>query len=108
MPNGTTTTIEALWMGVPVIALGGGDRHAARVGASLLTHAGMPELIARDAEDYVARAVAIARDRERLGHLRAELRGRLLASPLMDEAGFARRLQAAYRELWRRYCESRR
>ena len=104
--NGTTTTIEALWMGVPVVALAGGDRHAARVGASLLGHAGAAEFLARDGDDYVRISVALAADRARLAGLRGELRRRLLASPLVDAPAFARKLEAAYRSLWRRWCLS--
>lgn len=101
--NGTTTTLEALWMGVPVVALAGA-RHSGRVGASLLTHAGVPELLAATAEDYVAKAVALARDVGRLQHYRDGLRARLSASPLLDGRDFARALEDAYRTMWRRWC----
>jgi predicted O-linked N-acetylglucosamine transferase (SPINDLY family) len=100
---GTTTTCEALWMGVPVVTLAG-DRHSARVGASLLTAAGLPELIAHDLEDYVARALALAADAPRRAALRAGMRKRLAASPLMDARGFARSLESAYRDVWRAWC----
>ncbi|HEY5790818.1 MAG TPA: hypothetical protein VIX81_09345 [Gammaproteobacteria bacterium] len=103
--NGTTTTCEALWMGVPVIALRG-DRHAARVGASILTHAGLPELVAEDADDYVAKAVALAADAARLRGYHAGLRDRLLGSTLCDADGFARQVEEAYREMWRRHVDS--
>ncbi|MDB5294203.1 MAG: domain/SEC-C motif domain protein, partial [Phycisphaerales bacterium] len=104
--NGTTTTCEALWMGVPVIALAG-TRHAGRVGASLLTAAGLPELVAPTLEAYARTAVVLARDVPRLAHLRRTLRGRLAASPLMDEAGFAAKVEGAYRDMWRRWCAAR-
>jgi predicted O-linked N-acetylglucosamine transferase (SPINDLY family) len=101
--NGTTTTCEALWMGVPVITLRG-DRHAGRVGASLLTTLGQEALIAETVDGYVAAAVGLAADLGRLVHLRHSLRPAMAASPLTDAAGFTRRVEAAYRDMWRRYC----
>ncbi|WP_201066618.1 MULTISPECIES: FkbM family methyltransferase [Thiorhodovibrio] len=101
--NGTTTTVEALWMGVPVISECG-DRHAARVGASLLTRLELPELIAKDADDYVRIAVELAKDPERLRRYRATLRPRLEASALRDEVGFVRTLEGALRQMWRIHC----
>jgi predicted O-linked N-acetylglucosamine transferase (SPINDLY family) len=101
--NGTTTTCEALWMGVPVIALCG-DRHAARVGHSLLAAVGMPELAAPSKQTYVEAAVALANDLDRLKVLRGGLRERLRASPLCDADAFARNIETAYREMWRTWC----
>jgi protein O-GlcNAc transferase len=103
--NGTTTTLEALWMGVPVISLLG-NRHAARVGASLLGQIGARDLIADSVDSYIDKAVALIRDRHRLVALRQQLRGRLAASPLMDAAGFARALETAYRTMWQRWCDA--
>ncbi|CAO3363187.1 O-linked N-acetylglucosamine transferase, SPINDLY family protein [Azospirillum melinis] len=98
--NGTTTTCEALWMGVPVVTVAGAN-HVARVGASLLTHCGLTELVASDMEGYIATAVALAGDPDRLDGLRRTMRGRLNAAPLTDYKGFARGVEAAYRAMWR-------
>jgi predicted O-linked N-acetylglucosamine transferase (SPINDLY family) len=81
-----------------------GDRHASRVGASLLTRVAAPELVATNEDDYVARAVTLAHDPDRLLTLRAGLRARMAASPLCDAAGFARDVEAAYRRIWRNRC----
>jgi protein O-GlcNAc transferase len=104
--NGTTTTCEALWMGVPVVTLRG-DRHAGRMGASLLGQIGTGEWIAGSAEDYVAIAAGLAADPHRLKELRRSLRSIMAASPLCDANGFARKMEAAYREMWRRWCGAR-
>ncbi|MBN9531466.1 MAG: tetratricopeptide repeat protein [Alphaproteobacteria bacterium] len=93
--NGTTTTCEALWMGVPVVALAG-QRLVARVGASLLGATGLDELVAADVDGYVARAVAVAGDRERRAGWRHGLRALIAGSPLRDETGFARAMEQAY------------
>lgn len=102
--NGTTTTCEALWMGVPVITLVG-HTHAGRVGLSLLTTVGLRELAAITPEEYVACAAALAADIGSLSALRASLRERMRASPLCDAAAFAGTLETAFREIWRRWCE---
>jgi len=103
--NGTTTTCEALWMGVPLVTVLG-DRHAARVGASLLHAAGLPELVGSTREEAAGIAASLAADRARLAPLRAGLRERLRTSPLLDGARWASRLHAALREAWRRRCGS--
>jgi predicted O-linked N-acetylglucosamine transferase (SPINDLY family) len=104
--NGTTTTCEALWMGVPVLTLQG-RCHAGRVGASLLSRVGLQEFVAQNQSDYVEKAVAWAERRESLGELRSSLRERLLGSPVMDAGRLARGLETAFREAWRAYCRSR-
>ncbi len=101
--NGHTTSIDSLWMGVPVISRVG-STCVGRAGLSQLVHVGLPELATASDEDYVAAAVALSADLPRLAALRAQLRGRLQTSPLMDAQRFARHLEAAYRSLWRDYC----
>jgi predicted O-linked N-acetylglucosamine transferase (SPINDLY family) len=103
--HGTTTTCEALWMGVPVITLAG-QTHVSRVGVSLLSNVGLPELIANSTNEYERLAVELAKDPERLNRLRLGMRERMLGSPLMDAAQFARDIEAAYRRMWRSWCES--
>lgn len=97
--NGTTTTCEALWMGVPVITHTG-DRHASRVGASLLTAIGHPELVAPDVEGYISRAIELARRVDLLGGLHQRIHRDLASSPLCDAARFVSHLEAAYRHAW--------
>jgi predicted O-linked N-acetylglucosamine transferase (SPINDLY family) len=96
--NGSTTTFEALWMGVPVVTLQG-ERFVGRVGASVLSALDLPELIASDEEAYVAAAVALAGDRERLAGLRRSLRPRIAASPICDAAGYTRSVETALIEM---------
>jgi predicted O-linked N-acetylglucosamine transferase (SPINDLY family) len=101
--NGTTTTCEALWMGVPVVALEG-DRHVARVSASILRRLGLDGLVASTPKDYQAIATGLARDRARLAELRRGMRERMRGSPLGDGARFAREVEQAYRAMWRAWC----
>jgi predicted O-linked N-acetylglucosamine transferase (SPINDLY family)/ADP-heptose:LPS heptosyltransferase len=101
--NGTTTTCEALLMGVPTVTLRG-DRHVSRVGASIMTTVGLGELIAETLDDYIAIAARLARDLDRLATLRSGMRERLRASPLCDAPRFAGAMETAYRDMWRRWC----
>jgi len=101
--HGTTTTCEALAMGVPVIVRTGGQ-HMSRVGASLLTAIGLEDLIAGSAAAYRDLAVALAGDAARLTELRQTLPARLEASALTDAAALARAIEAAYRGAWRQWC----
>ena len=100
--NGTTTTCEALWMGAPVITLAG-NNHVSRVGVSQMTNLGLPEFIARDTNDYVNIAVALANDLPRLAELRAGMRERLKNSPLMNVPRFTKNLEEAYDVIWKKY-----
>jgi predicted O-linked N-acetylglucosamine transferase (SPINDLY family) len=102
--NGTTTTCEALWMGVPVIATLG-DRHAARVSASLLHAVGHPEWVAKDAADFARLGAALAADRAALGGLRGSLRGQMAASTLCDARAYGERFHAAIRACWANACK---
>ena len=78
-----------------------GEVHMSRVGASLLHCAGLDDLVADDEAQYVRIATQLAGNARRLELLRSELRPRLLASPLLDHAGFTRKLEAQYRHAWR-------
>ncbi len=101
--NGTTTTCEALWMGVPVVTLSG-DRHAARVGASILHRVGLGESVAHSKEEYIALAVALAQDRQRLLTLRSSLRQKMRESQLLDKKLFTASLERVYRRMWKEWC----
>lgn len=97
--NGTTTTCEALWMGVPVVTLAGKE-HVSRVGASILAHAGLGDFIAEDDAAYVELAVSLAGDVSRLEALRQQLRTRMSASQLCNPVRSTRHVEAAYRSMW--------
>jgi predicted O-linked N-acetylglucosamine transferase (SPINDLY family) len=103
--NGTTTTCEALWMGVPVVTLRG-NRHSARVGASLLGQLGLTDWIAASTGDYVEIALALGADPGNLHSLRHSLRRLMAASSLCDGNAFARKIENAYRTIWQRWCEA--
>jgi predicted O-linked N-acetylglucosamine transferase (SPINDLY family) len=100
---GSTTSFEALWMGVPVVTLPGTNM-ISRWSASLLKVGGATDLIAATPEDYLAIAAGLARDPARLTGLRAGLRGRLAASSLCDGPAKARQIERLYRAIWRRWC----
>jgi protein O-GlcNAc transferase len=104
--SGGTTTCDALWMGVPVVTAPGAWPMS-RSAASILSAVGLPEWIVATPEDYVRKAVAAAADAEALRALRATLRSRMRASPLMNEAQFVRDMEDAYRRMWRAWCASR-
>ena len=101
--NGTTTTCEALYMGVPVVTLAGRS-HVARVGASLLETVGLPDLVAETAGEYVEKAVMLAKDMRRLLELRKELRQMVKSSPLTDNITFTAQVEIVYRKMWQRWC----
>jgi predicted O-linked N-acetylglucosamine transferase (SPINDLY family) len=101
--NGGITTMDSLWMGVPVITLAGRTA-VGRAGVSILANVGLPELIARTPEQYVRIAIDWAGDLARLRRLRSGLRQRMQASPLMDGAHYAAAVEAAFRQAWRTWC----
>jgi protein O-GlcNAc transferase len=101
--NGGTTTCHSLWMGAPVLTLAG-DRHASRMGLSMMTAIGLPEFVAHTPEEYVQIGVHFANDLPRLREIRSGMRDRLRASPLLDGAGYTRNLEAAYRQVWKKWC----
>ena len=97
--NAGTTTIEALWMGVPVVTRA--DRPTVgRFGAAILASVGLDDWVTGDDDGYVARAVAAVADARALAHLRASLRALVAASPLCDAAGLTREIEAIYRDLF--------
>lgn len=117
--GGGTTTFETLWLGVPVVCCTGGTsasghdaltgerfeaRFSSRMGAQFLGSLGLAELAGPSVQDYVRIAVALARDPARLQALRAGLRERMRASPLVDAPQFAADMEAAYRSMWRERC----
>ena len=101
--NGHTTSLDSYWMGVPVVTLVG-PTPVSRAGWSQLSNLGLTELAATTPDEYVRIASALACDLPRLAALREGLRERMLRSPLMDGAQFARGLESAYRTMWRRWC----
>ncbi len=101
--NGHTTSLDAFWMGVPVVTLAG-PTVVGRAGLCQLRNLDLPELIGESAEQFVEIAVRLAGDLPRLSLLRATLRERMQASPLMDASRFARNIEAAYRAMWKRWC----
>jgi protein O-GlcNAc transferase len=101
--NGTTTTCEALWMGVPVIALAG-QTHVSRVSISILSTIGMADCVTSSWESYIALAVTLASNLQKLQQLRAELRERMITSPLLDTKTFTQGLEVCYRRVWRDWC----
>ena len=103
--HGTTTTCEAMWMGVPVVTLAG-DRHVSRVGVSLMDQVGLADLVARSGEEYLRLAASLAADVARRAQLRQDLRQRMQRSPLMDGPRFARDVDAAYRQMWHGWCRA--
>jgi predicted O-linked N-acetylglucosamine transferase (SPINDLY family) len=103
--GGHTTSLDALWMGVPVIGMAG-PTPVSRAALSIMSNLGLPELIGADEGDCVAIAARLAEDLPRLAELRRTLRSRMEGSVLMDATRFAREIEEAYRAMWQRWCVS--
>ncbi len=101
--NGGATTCETLWLGVPLVSLAG-EAFLARAGLSILSTVGLAELVAHSEEEHLQIALGLARDTKRLAALRAGLRQRMRASPLLAAAAFTRDLEALYRTAWEQWC----
>jgi predicted O-linked N-acetylglucosamine transferase (SPINDLY family) len=100
--NGTTTTCEALWMGIPVVTLKG-NSHPGRVGYSLLTQAGLGSLAATTVDEYITTAGRLAADTAELSRLRSNLRGMLRSSSLCNGQTL-QSIEAFYRTAWKNWC----
>jgi predicted O-linked N-acetylglucosamine transferase (SPINDLY family) len=102
--NGHTTNLDALWMGVPVVTLRG-QTAVSRGGASILSNVGLTEFIAENPDQYLSIATGLAGDLSKLAELRSSLRTRMERSPLMNARQFAADIEAAYRRMWRNWCD---
>lgn len=101
--NGTTTSCEAIWMGVPVVTIKG-KTHAECVGASILHRVELTHLIAENQNEYIETALKLARDPDQLASLRGALRGKMQGSPLCNAKRMTEELENAYREMWKKWC----
>jgi len=101
--TGSTTIVIPLWMGTPVISLGG-SHSGQRLGVAFLCAAGLPELAADSPESYVEKAICLAQDRDRLALLRKSLRDKIMASSLCNDKEVTRSIEVAYREMWKKWC----
>ena len=104
--NGCITTLEALWMGVPVVSLCG-EAWVSRMGLSLLATMGLEKFVAHSSEQYVAKTMALGANLSTLNRLRLTMRQRMLNSPLHDVKRFAGDIAQAFRLMWRHYCQKR-
>ncbi len=101
--NGGTISAEALWMGVPLLTMGG-DRYVSRMGVSMLQNLGIEDWIAVDTQDYINKAITFASDLSALSAMRKGQRAKFLASAVCDAPRFALNLEDAFRDMWRQWC----
>jgi predicted O-linked N-acetylglucosamine transferase (SPINDLY family) len=104
--NGGSTTLDTLWMGVPVVTLAG-RMPIQRTGASILTAVGFPDLVTNTPEQYLKVALYLAAIVPKTPSLRSDIRQAMLSSPIMDEIGIVRDVEDAYRKMWRTWCGTR-
>ncbi len=102
--NGATTTLDTLWMGVPIITLKG-KNFVSRIGWSILASTGIGELVAESAEEYINKAVELANDLEKLENYRKTLRAKLLSSPTFDDVGLTKDWENLLIKMWRDYIK---
>jgi predicted O-linked N-acetylglucosamine transferase (SPINDLY family) len=102
--HGTTTTCEALWMGVPVVSLVG-EHHVSRVGLSLLTRVGLEAFTASTPKEYVAKAIVFAGRLGDLAQMRRNLRKTMATSSLCDYKSYTQAVEQAYRQMWQQWCK---
>ena len=103
--TGGATTVEGLWMGVPLITLSGSSM-VARQGVSILSNAGLQEWIASNEQEYIDKAICFSSDVKKLNSIRKGLRKKVLSSPLFDSARFTSNLENTLTELWQRYSDA--
>lgn len=101
--SGTTTTCEALWMGVPVLSLKG-DRFVARVGESFLKNTGLDDWVAHSTQELIDKATSYSQDSAALNSLRQNIRSKFIKSPACDAQLFARHMSAALINMWGKWC----
>lgn len=104
--NGGTTSLDALWMGVPLISLAG-NNFVSRMGVSFLTNLGLKELIAFTEEEYINLAISLGSDVEKLNCMRLSMRQKMQNSPLMQTKKFTHSLESAYRNMWKIYVSKK-
>ena len=102
--GGMTTTLDALWMGVPVVSLVG-QRNLGRAGLSILSNVGLADFAAPSVDAYVDLAIKTAEDKPALAALRAGLRTKMQASPLLDAQGFTQKVESAFQGMWLEWCK---
>jgi len=103
--NGCMTTLDGLWMGVPIISLVGDNSLLSRAGLSILTQVGLEYFAASTPDEYVKKAIALAGNLDSLAKIRVSMRQRMAVSTLCDAKGFACQLEDAYRKIWCKWCE---